>query len=94
MQSHAVRIQCMCVCTYSIQCLNESKTAFDSPLHHANSSEAGGTKITLSYLWKKLTASGVDVEALWADICSVVIKSLVCVEGYIPNQPNWCVVRF
>lgn len=31
-----------------------------------------------------------DVGALWAGICSVVVKSLVCVEGSIPNQPNRC----
>ena len=72
----------------SIQRLNEAGAARDSPLHHAKTSEAGGTKTTLSYLWRRLAASGVDVGALWAGICSVVVKSLVCVEGSIPNQPN------
>lgn len=72
----------------SIQRLNDSGAARDSPLHSANISEAGGTKVTLSYLWRRLAASGVDVGALWASICSVVVKSLVCVEGSIPNQPN------
>ncbi|CAN0424416.1 unnamed protein product, partial [Hapterophycus canaliculatus] len=48
----------------------------------------GSTKTTLSYLWRRLATSGVDVDALWAGICSLVVKSLVCVEGSIPNQPN------
>lgn len=74
----------------SIQRLNEEGAARDSPLHRAKTSEAGGTKTTLSYLWRRLAASGVDVGALWAGICSVVVKSLVCVEGSIPNQPNRC----
>lgn len=72
----------------SIQRLNEEGAARDSPLHHAKTSEAGGTKTTLSYLWRRLAASGIDVGALWAGICSVIVKSLVCVEGSIPNQPN------
>lgn len=38
----------------------------------------------------RLAASGVDVGALWAGICSVIVKSLVCVEGSIPNQSNRC----
>lgn len=73
---------------YSVQRLNESGATRDNPLHHANVTEAGGTKTTLSYLWRRLKAKGVDVAALWAGICSVVVKSLVCVEGAIPNQPN------
>ncbi|CAM9733553.1 unnamed protein product, partial [Ectocarpus sp. 8 AP-2014] len=72
----------------SIQRLNEAGAARDSPLNQAKASEAGGTKTTLSYLWRRLAASGVDVGALWAEICSVVVKSLVCVESSIPNQPN------
>ncbi|CBJ31384.1 conserved unknown protein [Ectocarpus siliculosus] len=72
----------------SIQRLNEAGAARDSPLNQAKTSEAGGTKTTLSYLWRRLAASGVDVGALWAEICSVVVKSLVCVESSIPNQPN------
>eukprot|EP00903_Cladosiphon_okamuranus_P009476 g9030.t1 len=72
----------------SIQRLNETGATQDSPLHHAKTFEAGGTKTTLSYLWRRLAASGVDVGALWAGICSVIVKSLVCVEGSIPNQPN------
>ncbi|CAM9171739.1 unnamed protein product [Ectocarpus fasciculatus] len=72
----------------SIQRLNEAGAARDSPLNQAKTSEAGGTKTTLSYLWRRLATSGVDVGALWAEICSVVVKSLVCVESSIPNQPN------
>ncbi|CAB1119817.1 unnamed protein product [Ectocarpus sp. CCAP 1310/34] len=72
----------------SIQRLNEAGAARDSPLNQAKTSEAGGTKTTLSYLWRRLAASGLDVGALWAEICSVVVKSLVCVESSIPNQPN------
>ncbi|CAM9228642.1 unnamed protein product [Laminaria digitata] len=72
----------------SVQRLNELGATRDNPLHHANLSEAGGTKTTLSYLWRRLATSGVDVGELWAGICSVVVKSLVCVEGTIPNQPN------
>ncbi|CAN0510955.1 unnamed protein product [Ectocarpus sp. 12 AP-2014] len=72
----------------SIQRLNEAGASRDSPLNQAKTWEAGGTKTTLSYLWRRLAASGVDVGALWAEICSVVVKSLVCVERSIPNQPN------
>lgn len=88
-----VLVVCLCSLHYdlrriSIQRLNDSGATHDSPLHSANISEAGGTKVTLSYLWRRLAGSGVDVGALWARICSVVVKSLVCVEGSIPHQPN------
>ena len=74
----------------SIQRLNQSGASCDSPLLRASSSEVGGTKTTLSYLWRRLAESGVDVGVLWASICSVVVKSLVCVESAIPNQLNRC----
>ncbi|CAM9414184.1 unnamed protein product [Chrysoparadoxa australica] len=72
----------------SIQCLSSTGATIDNPLRHAGSSEAGGTKVTLSYLWRRLRATGVDVHRLWDRICMVVLKSLVSVENAIPFQPN------
>lgn len=57
-------------------------------LRDASSEEAGGTKCSLEYLWRKLEDSNIDTEAVWKGICDVVVKSLVCADDVIPHQPN------
>ena len=46
------------------------------------------TQVSLAYIWDRLQDQGVDVGALWQSIVTLVLKSLVCVEGSIPHQPN------
>jgi hypothetical protein len=53
-----------------------------------DSGERGGSKISLSYLKQLLRARGVDTALLWARICAVVLKSLVCVEDRIAANAN------
>ena len=48
----------------------------------------GGTKRTLSYLWRLLTARGIDVAKIQDDIKTLIIKSLVCAEEEIEYQGN------
>ncbi|KAK1940838.1 Tubulin polyglutamylase TTLL5 [Phytophthora citrophthora] len=50
--------------------------------------DAGGTKTTLAYLWRRLTAEGVDVEQVKRNIEEVVLKALLCGEDQIPFQVN------
>jgi hypothetical protein len=57
-------------------------------LRDATPEEAGGTKCSLEYLWRRLRERGVDTEAMWSSICDVIVKSLVCADDVVPNQPN------
>ncbi|KAG7378933.1 hypothetical protein PHYPSEUDO_009295 [Phytophthora pseudosyringae] len=50
--------------------------------------DAGGTKTTLAYLWRRLAAEGVDVEQVKRSIEEVVLKALLCGEDQIPFQVN------
>ncbi|KAJ8571469.1 hypothetical protein ON010_g5369 [Phytophthora cinnamomi] len=54
----------------------------------ATQKDAGGTKTTLAYLWRRLAADGVDVEQVKRSIEEVVLKALVCGEDQIPFQVN------
>ncbi|RLN63670.1 hypothetical protein BBJ28_00023134, partial [Nothophytophthora sp. Chile5] len=54
----------------------------------ASQSEAGGTKTTLAYLWRRLEAEGADVAQVKRDIDEVVLKALLCGEDHIPFQVN------
>jgi hypothetical protein len=54
----------------------------------ADETSAGGSKVSLELLWKRLRAAGVDTAALWENICDLVVKSLLCVDDAIPAQPN------
>ncbi|KAA0164142.1 hypothetical protein FNF28_03955 [Cafeteria roenbergensis] len=54
----------------------------------AREGEGGGTKVSLGYLWRRLAASGVDSARCWRRVKEVLVKSLVCVDDVIPNQPN------
>ncbi|GMF25237.1 unnamed protein product [Phytophthora lilii] len=54
----------------------------------AGQTDAGGTKTTLAYLWRRLAAEGVDVEQVKRNIEEVVLKALLCGEDQIPFQVN------
>lgn len=54
----------------------------------ADEEAVGGTKCSLEYLWKRLRDQGVDTEVVWTNIIDLVVKSLVCVDDVVPNQPN------
>jgi len=65
----------------------KSKTQSDT-ISNAGSKNAGGTKTSLSYLWRRLASKGWNPKKLWADITQLIVKSLVCVDDVIPYQPN------
>jgi hypothetical protein len=50
--------------------------------------EGGGTKVSLQWVWQRLAAAGGDPDKCWRRVKEVVVKSLVCVDDVIPNQPN------
>jgi hypothetical protein len=58
------------------------------PMDSARPDEFGGSKLKLSYLWRRLREQGVDVEALRRNIEDVVVKTLVAAEEAIPPQVN------
>lgn len=73
----------------SVQRLNMEGATQDNPLRAAaETNEAGGTKASLAYLWRRLSLAGVAVSELWENICEVVVKSLLCCEPAIPHEPN------
>ncbi|KAG1687261.1 hypothetical protein DVH05_005311 [Phytophthora capsici] len=61
-----------------------------NPIASANKeqTDAGGTKTTLTYLWRRLAAEGVDVDQVKRNIEEVVLKALLCGEDQIPFQVN------
>ena len=63
----------------------KSNTNADT-INNAGSTNAGGTKTSLTYLWRRLTGQGWDPDKLWADITALIVKSLVCVDDVIPYQ--------
>jgi len=71
----------------SIQKHVKDKMRADNPAQ--TSGEKGGNKVTLSYLWGRLREDlGVDTKKLWGEVCDLCLKTLVCVEDSVPNQPN------
>ncbi|RHY34358.1 hypothetical protein DYB32_000994 [Aphanomyces invadans] len=60
----------------------------ENPVHHADATEAGGTKASLAYLWSRLAAANAPVDAIKAAIVDVIVKSLVAGEDSIPYQVN------
>jgi len=72
----------------AVQRQNESASSTLECLRDASASDAGGSKCSLEYLWRRLEATGVDTAAVWAAVCDVVVKSLVCADDVIPHQPN------
>jgi len=52
------------------------------------SGENGGSKISLTYLWKALAEQGVETTDLWGRVCDLCLKTLMVAEDSIPSQPN------
>lgn len=72
----------------SIQKHSDTAESTMASLSGADPSQAGGTKCTLEYLWKRLAEKGINTGAVWESIIDLVVKSLVCVDDVIPSQPN------
>ena len=72
----------------AVQRQNEGAASTLECLRGASASDAGGTKCSLEYLWRRLAANGVDTAAVWSGVCDVVVKSLVCADDVVPHQPN------
>eukprot|EP00753_Platysulcus_tardus_P015952 PLAT5349.1.p1 GENE.PLAT5349.1~~PLAT5349.1.p1 ORF type:complete len:1477 (+),score=587.10 PLAT5349.1:493-4431(+) len=70
----------------SIQKFNTSVEV--ETLEKATLDEAGGTKLSLSYLLRRLSEQGIDVNLLWQRIVDVVVKSLVAVDDSISASVN------
>ncbi len=58
------------------------------PMDSANPDEVGGSKLKISYLWRRLKEQNVDVSLLKERIHDVILKSLVAAEEAIPPQVN------
>ena len=56
--------------------------------HGAFIHEAGGTKLSLPFLWRRLEASGVDVPALKVAIEETLVKSLMCAKDNFSKACN------
>jgi tubulin polyglutamylase TTLL5 len=52
------------------------------------SGENGGSKISLTHLWKALEKEGVDTKNMWKKVCDLCLKTLMVSEDSIPSQPN------
>ena len=73
----------------SIQTKNPDGPTEDNPvLTAANEAEAGGSKVSLKYLWRRLEERGIDSAKVWAEIEALVVKTLVAVEDDIPSNPS------
>lgn len=74
----------------SIQKHNATGPTKDNPLTQGDNAESNGSKIGLlgTYgLWTRLREIGVDVETMWKDICTLIVKSLVVVDDTMVSQP-------
>ena len=58
------------------------------PADRARPDEIGGTKLKLSYLWRRFQEDGMNVQKIQKDITSVIVKTLLVADDAIPNQPN------
>jgi tubulin polyglutamylase TTLL5 len=63
-------------------------TAESISRHKADIDEAGGTKLSLSYLWRRLKAQGTDVESIQYNMKLLIMKSLVACAKSLSHQPN------
>ncbi|KAH8055248.1 hypothetical protein JL720_14360 [Aureococcus anophagefferens] len=68
----------------------QEKGELYGPLAGAGPDEAGGTKCSLDFLWRRLRREDptFDEARVWGGVRELVLKSLVCVEDAIPHQPN------
>jgi tubulin polyglutamylase TTLL5 len=69
---------------------NDSRSAAQSvhPADRALASEKGGTKLKLSYLWRRFQEDGIDADKVRSDIEAVLVKTLMVANDAIPNQIN------
>ncbi|KAK1742008.1 tubulin-tyrosine ligase family protein [Skeletonema marinoi] len=51
-------------------------------------SNGSGSKVALSWLWKRLKGQGVNTAEMWRKVVDVCGKALESVDADIPNQPN------
>lgn len=51
-------------------------------------SNGSGSKVALSWLWKRLEAQGVNTAEMWGKVIDVCGQALKSVDADIPNQPN------
>ena len=51
-------------------------------------SDGGCNKVRIKWLLKRLKDEGLDTETIWRKMCDLCLKTLLCVEDDIPNQPN------
>ena len=75
----------------SIQKQNSDGPSKDNPLLVGPPSDAGGSKISLKGdhgLWKRLENAGYDANAIWENICTLVVKSLVAVDDKMEFQAS------
>lgn len=75
----------------SIQKQNNEGPSKDNPLLVGPPSDAGGSKISLHGnhgLWSRLKAAGMDVDEIWKNVCTLIVKSLVAVDDKIEFQPS------
>jgi len=74
----------------SIQRLNSAGPTQDNPLMGGDQ-DSGGSKIALkgdSGLWARMGKMGFDTDAIWKQICLLLVKSLVVVDDRMTYQPN------
>ncbi|OQR97001.1 tubulin-tyrosine ligase family [Achlya hypogyna] len=72
----------------SIQKYGHMDDVPDNPVNNASTTEAGGTKASLAYLWSRLAAAKAPVGQIKEDIIHVILKSLVAGEDAITYQVN------
>lgn len=61
----------------------------DNPVRQAAAGKEGeGSKVTLTYLWRWLSGRGVDADAVWKSIRTLIVKSLVACGGEVPSCPS------
>eukprot|EP00940_MAST-03C_sp_MAST-3C-sp2_P000017 g17.t1 len=58
-----------------------------TPFQRAPASEIGGSKMTLSELWRQLRSAGHDVEKIQSAIDDCIVRSLLCADDHIAYQP-------
>ena len=51
-------------------------------------SEKGGTKLKLSYLWRRFEEDNINAGKVRSDIDAVLVKTLLVANDAIPNQIN------
>jgi len=63
-------------------------TAESISRHEAEIDEAGGTKLCLTYLWRRFESMGIDSERVQRSIEELILKSLVVCNESMQYEPN------